>query len=692
MATTEIRNKYHVAINTVGYMLRGAPNKPAYTRSVVPSQVNRLAISDLAYSDFAGTGLFYLAQTDWSAGIKTESVWRDDAKFYYSTNIDAYSKQGAIQADLDLVLENTFTEDLYCGITATVSGNQDSFVGTYKASDNHVKIYRLQSPWTDIAGTTFSTNQSVVSCLIGHKNKLYAGTAGGGNTVVESYNGTTWTDHTAAIDTAMGWGVSILAGRSSCELGGVLYIAVDNYLNNASGIVSTADNGTTWVKEVSLGNSSPIVSMCGFLGKLYYLVYYSYTLELRCFDPATHTDISVNIFKNASANNAGMSNRYLEVMGGKLIITIPYLSIYEFDGTDLNRIFLRDDTKVAIGTEAYPSLIYGGMKRGERMYWNNLVYDGENFYNYKKVLGDSTSNLIFPIFTGITDNFYYQETLNSKKLYKDTSTYKPTLASNFLIFNEMSPIVSIDKLLYSVTAIFEKMVSGDQIKIEYSINNRATWVTVGILSLASEGSTNVKREFVIPNSVLFNKIWWKVSMANSGGASSPVLLDLIMAYRPMPSYKNQWQMRLNMSDGIKLLNRQNDSREGHDMHSQLWNEKLLKRQVKFQDVDYIECTVKTAMTKTQTSAKVTAIKKLPIQGRLRAVSGSVAEEMYYTSAKNNIIMGITRGVRGTTARDYPSGQVLDNGYNVYVSDITSTMNFTDEEKTESIAQVLLIEA
>ena len=55
-------------------------------------------------------------------------------------------------------------------------------------------------------------------------------------------------------------------------------------------------------------------------------------------------------------------------------------------------------------------------------------------------------------------------------------------------------------------------------------------------------------------------------------------------------------------------------------------------------------------------------------------------------------MGITRGVRGTTARDYPSGQVLDNGYNVYVSDITSTMNFTDEEKTESIAQVLLIEA
>ena len=68
---SDIRNKYHVAINSVGYMLRGAPNTPVYTRGVVPSTVNRLAVSDINYSDFSGQGIFYLAQTDWSAGIKS---------------------------------------------------------------------------------------------------------------------------------------------------------------------------------------------------------------------------------------------------------------------------------------------------------------------------------------------------------------------------------------------------------------------------------------------------------------------------------------------------------------------------------------------------------------------------------------------------------------------------------------------
>ncbi len=99
MAATGVRDKYHIAVNSKGYMLRGAPDRPAYQKSIVPSQIDRLAISDLAYSDFSGQGLFYLAQTDWSAGVKSEKTWRDDAKYWYSTNIDTYSEQGCIQLE-----------------------------------------------------------------------------------------------------------------------------------------------------------------------------------------------------------------------------------------------------------------------------------------------------------------------------------------------------------------------------------------------------------------------------------------------------------------------------------------------------------------------------------------------------------------------------------------------------------------
>jgi hypothetical protein len=70
----------------------------------------------------------------------------------------------------------------------------------------------------------------------------------------------------------------------------------------------------------------------------------------------------------------------------------------------------------------------------------------------------------------------------------------------------------------------------------------------------------------------------------------------------------------------------------------------------------------------------------------------VAEEMIYTSAQSKKILGITRAARGTKARAYLSGQVLKNDYDVYIEDISTQINFTDEKKTETIAQVLLIEA
>jgi len=690
---TDIRNKYHIAINTIGYILRGAPNSPAYTRSVIPSQVNRLAISDINYSDFAGTGLFYTAQTDWSGGIKSESVWRDDAKFYYSSNINAYSTAGELKVENELELDEEFSEDTYCGAAVTVGGTINSYVGTYKASDANIKIYKNSAgTWSDIASTTFHTNQNSAAYVMGHKDLLWVGTVGlGDDDVIESYDGSSWTDNSATILAALtGW-ASVKASRAAAEVGGILYAGVDDYLNNNCAIVSTDDAGTTWAVVKDFGYYAQIVAMTDYNSKLYYLLYdVSNRLCLRVYDPSSLTDIEVRSFSSQS-KSSGVWDKLLRVFNGKLVIT-TYTKIYEYDGSNLEEIFLIDPKKTEIGKEADSLLRYGCIEKDSKLYWGNLIYDGESFFNHKKPLGDGASDYLYPLFIDSANNIYYKYESSDTKLYKNASTYKATTAKNFLVFSEMSPVVSIDKLLYSITAIFEKMVSGDEIKIEYSINNRATWATAATLTYTTEGGTNTKREIIIPGNILFNKIWWRVSMANTGGATSPALLDLIMAYRPMPDYKNQWQVRLNMSDGVKLLNRQNDERDGADLSSQLWNEKLVKRKVKFQDIDYVECSLKTAMTKTQTSAMITSAKKLPVQGRIRSVSGNVAEEMYYTSAKADRIMGITRGARGTTARAYLSGQVLDNGYDVYVEDITTSLNFTDEEKTESIAQVLLIES
>ena len=692
---TDIKNKYHVALNGVGYMLKGAPDKPAYTRSVVPSQVNRLAISDLEYSDFAGTGLFYLAQTDWSAGIKNEQIWRDDGKYYYSTNLDTYSYNGEIKVEKELVLEKTFSTDAYCGTTASVNGVVNTYVGTYK--DTNIRIYkRVIGGWTGIDNSGFSTSQNAPAYIVGHKEKIWIGTVGGGNLdCVDSFDGTgSLVDHQPAIDTATGWNAK--ASRSACEVGGTLFVGVEDSLNGQCALVSTDDSGATWDLVKDFGFESSIVAMCDFNSKLYYIFYSSGFTYLRVYDPATFVDTLAYSFGNVGTMpNISVSDKLLKVFLGKLIITVN-TKIFEYDGNNMNEIWEQDTKKNTIGLEADSYVYYGCVEKDNKLFWGNLIYDGENFFNHKKLLGDDSSKCALPLCINSDGNIIYMSNIGYDEsiyvdVYSGSAIYKKTTAKNFIIFSEMAPVVSIDKLLYSVTAIFEKMVSGDEINIEYSINNRVTWTTAKNLTYASEG-TGVKREIIIPGSILFNKIWWRVSMANTNGTSSPVLLDLIMAYRPMPEYKNRWQMRLNFSDGVKLLNRQNDNREGYDMNSQLWNEKLIKRQIKFEDVDYIECTVNGALSKTTTSALITANRKLPLQGRIRAISGSVSEEMYYTTAKVDRIMGITRGARGTVARDYPSGQVLDNGYNVYVEDISTSLAFTDEEKTESIAQVLLIEA
>jgi len=253
----------------------------------------------------------------------------------------------------------------------------------------------------------------------------------------------------------------------------------------------------------------------------------------------------------------------------------------------------------------------------------------------------------------------------------------------------MSEISSIDKLLHSITIIFDKMATGQSIKLEYSIDGRATWVTVGTRTYSATDSATVK-EWRIPGSVIFNKIWWRISL--DGSATTPKVRDFIMAYKPMPDYKNRWNMRLNFSDNFRLLNGQNEQRTGSDLLGELWNQKVAKQKVLFEDIDYVECSLISGMTATATSALVNNTSRLPRQGRIRAVSGSVAEEMTYTSATPNKILGIGRGKRGTAARAYLTAQVLKNDYDVYIEDIKSEIGFIDEKKTESVAQVMLIES
>lgn len=691
---TGVREKYNVAINSKGYMLRGAPNNPAYRRDEVPTAVSRLALSDLQYSDFSGSGTFFTAQTDWSAGIKSDKVWKDDAKFYYSTNIDAYSEPGAFKLLKQLASNNAFSEDLLCGTYAEVNSVSNLYVGTGESSDSRPKIYKFASgSWSEIAGTAYGTSQNAMSQVLGHKNKLYGLSIGVGyGTIIQNWNGSSWSDLTAAVSAVVDGG-QISRTPCGCELAGTLYIACDDYANDKTFIVSTADGGSTWVKELYLQTNATITDMIGYAGKIYYLTVNGVISELRVFNPADNSDTSVQIFYNSSTPSYGMGGRLLFILRGKLIITIPGNEIYDFDGSTLKRIFVKDAAKNLIGREADFSLAYGGVLSENRIFWANLVYDGEAFFNFKKDSADLTSTFYVPLMINNSSAMYGYSDGTKNTLLADDTNYKGTLAKNFLVFSEMSPVVSIDKLLSNITIVFDALAANESIAAEYSINGMTSWTALTTMTSTTEGS-NTSRTFSISNpssSILYKKLFVRVKLASTT-TTTPVVRDVIVGYKPIPDYKNRWQLRLEMSNGVKLLNNQNEQRTGSDLLGGIWNEKATKQLVNFEDIDYVECALAANMAADAVSASVTHTRGFPSHGRIRAVSGGVAEEMIYTSAESNKILGISRGQRGTTARAYSSSQVLKNDYSVYIERMQSEINFTDETKTEHIATVVLLEA
>jgi hypothetical protein len=690
---TGIHNKYNIALNGAGYILQGSPDRPAYKRSVVASEVDRLSISDLAYSDFAGSGLFYIAQTDWSAGTKNEITWKDDGKFYYSKNIDVFSEQGAIKVVTDLTSEKDFTPGINCGIYEELGGASYHWVGT----EDEV-YYKYSGTWTAMADPGYPANY-IIAGLVKHKSFIWWATCAATYTVISAsnYNGSSIVDHSDPIETAMGYS-ALNIGSCIWSNDDNIFVGVADSTDEKFGICKSADGGSTWSSLINfVGNVTNPSSQGGnfiFDGisvgaDQYYLVVRSWGYELRVYNTTDSTDLLVYKFFMTGTNVTYKfrgSGKFLHYLNGKLIITIPNNEIHEYilSSGDMNTIWDNYGSKSSIGQG---DIQFGGTLHKGKVYWGGLVYDGTNLYNWK--YNDAESGFVYPKYSD-GSLIYYTDLVDNSILWKDnTSAYKDATDENYLIFNEMAPVASIDKLLYSVTLIFKQLAANESIKIVYSIDNMSNWVTVGTLTLATEG-TGVKKEIIIPGSIIFNKIWWKIFLLGTS-TTTPTVYDFIVAYKPMPYYKNEWWLRVNCSDGIKLLNHQSEEKSGLDLYAQLWNDKAKKQKMIFEDLDYVECALRSAMTSADVSAAVTNTNHFAKQGRIRVVSGNVAEEMYYTSATPNKILGISRAQRGTTARAYSSGAIIKNDFDVYIDDITTEAQFTDEKKLESSSLIHLIE-
>lgn len=692
MSYVETKAKFHVALDGVGLILQGAPDRLAYRSDQAPIYNQRFGEGDRSYTDFSFWWFF--AQTDWSGGLKDSVAWQDDAKFFYSTNIDAHSEIGAVKLLRRPVSDEDFSEDIISGINAEVAGTNYNFIGTTDDGSGNPKVYRANAgtgnTWTDISTTTIPTNQSSVSRILGRNGRIWVLTVGTGTTgVVWSYDGTTWRDNTDDINTDASLTNTPQASRCGVEYQGVLYVFTDNFTNDQFALVSTTaadpDVAGSWSLVLEKTNIGGLPIACaGYNGKIIYLLNFSGYTELWEHDISATTNTLLQTFKNTSISNFGMDNKLLVELNGKLLITVPSNEIWELNGTALTRVFIRDsfkrDTLASLGeTSAY--LGQGCVISDNKAWWGNLMYDGASFYNTFKDSADGGDTLVFPIFSDNSNRIWLTDSADDSILYvvdPASSTYKGSADENYLVFSNFDLVSGLDKLAYSVELGFKKFASGQSIDVEYTTDEltaSTTWTTLGTASSTLDGNSVTFKTFLFPVATTFRKIWFRVKL-NSGGTNTPTMTDFVMKYIPIPAYKKQWVMNVNCGDEVKMLDGSLVETTGRELKNRLERAWWTKSVLDFQDIDYATTLLDGALNNSATTVTVDSTYDFPEQGRLLIDD----EEMTYTGKTPTTFTGVSRGQRDTRAVAHLDNAVVNNAYKVIITELKSDIPITLQDK------------
>lgn len=693
MALIATKAKYHVALNGQGFILSGAPDRLAYKCEQAPVYNARFGEGDRSYTDFSFWWFF--AQTDWSGGIKDSISWADDARYYYSTNIDTWSDIGGIRLSRKPVSDEDFAEDIICGVTGELAGTTYNFIGGTDDGSSRPHVYRAPTgvgqSWTDLSTTTIDTNQNLVSQVLARNGRIWVFTVGVGTTdVVLSYDATTWRDQSADINTDATLTYAPEASRCGTEYQGVLYIFVENFTNDHHALVkSTVDDPVvsgaySLVFQRSNVSGSPIACK-GYNGKIIYVLSFTGYFELWEYDLTDSTNTLLQTFRGAAAWNLwGVGDKLLVEQNGKLIITVPPNEVWQLDGSVLTRIFTRDaykrDTLGNVGeTSAY--LARGAVFSDNKLWWGNLMYDGTRFHNTYQDSADGASTVVYPIFSDNADRIWNTDSADDSILYVTDFTgasYKGSADQNYLVFSNFDLVSGLDKLAYSVTLGFKKFASGQSIVVEYTtdeLNASTTWTTLGTASHTLDGASVTQRTFLFTVGTTFRKIWFRVKL-NGGGSDTPTLTDFVMQYYPVPVYKKLWNLNLNMGDEVKTLGGQLVPTTGRELKAILEKAWWTKSVLDYQDIDYATTQLNGALNNSATTITVDSTYDFPEQGNIRIES----EEITYTGKTPTTFTGCTRGARDTRADAHSDNEVVNNAYKVIITNLDCKIPIALQDK------------
>lgn len=697
MSFLAIKSKFHVALDGEGLILQGAPDRLAYQSGQAPVYGTRFASGDRSYNDLSAWWYFF--QTSWSAGFKDDVAWADDAKYYYSTNIDPFTTNGGLQLSSGLALENDFLDQIIVGSFETPVSTSYNYLGTDKTSSSAPIIFRAPaSPagtWTDIGGAFIPTTRTVMTEILAHKQKVYFTSIGSGATYIVGKcdeDGANPVDHSAAIATAC----DAITGTSSycaAEDGNTIWVSfmgtsAQNY------IAKSTDGGTTWTKVLSTGYEK-VLCILPISGDIYFLTLVANTLRFKFYSTADTTTTEIYKFPARSLvlGNAGStgtaSRRALQFFSNKVVVSKrDEVWEYTISTGAFTRVWVQDATKAAISStlaigdtvgNEVNGLQTGAVLHANRLYWINLIKDlSGNFFGGKRDTADSdTTYGLKPLHSNGTIMFWVDNS-DFTKLYKDNG-YKGSADKNYAVFSNFDNISGIDKLAYSATILFKPLITGQSIVVEYflgELTSSSSWTALGTASFALDAGTVREKTFYFGAAVIFKKIWFRVKL-NSGGSDTPIMTDFVMEYLPSPTFKKNWALNINCGDEVKRLDGRHVSTVGRELKSRLERAWWTKSLLDFQDLDYATTLLNGAISDaTAVTITVDDTYDFPEQGRIRIDD----EEITYTGKTPTTFTGCTRGARSTRAATHSDDAVVNNAYKVLITDLSSRIPIALEDK------------
>lgn len=668
MAGSGVRSRYHIAINQKGFMLRGAPGAPSYVKQDAPTllQLRRtfgqLGIEDFSADDLSGSGWAFFKQTDWSGGFQ-RIKFEDDASFRDGQGIDPVKEYGSV------TLGNDFT-----------SGVQISGSHKYGAHELHDASLLLGSIKAGAAKLFKITSGNVLSILSGMAgiSAVNSMSRFKGDTLV----GMTRTS--GSLKTLSKYNGSALSGFRSTNpiVRAVRGIGIRAYISEfvastSADMLSYATNLSAFTSAYSAGKNRKITQIRDLNGQPYFFVEDGRRVQMFRWDEITNKAFPIYSFDDLTAWGVTV-NPYLSLMIISGTTTGSRRTAYAFNGARIWQIFddqLRDSTY-----DFSKPFEYNGNLQTKGAQW-----DGQ--YWFPGLYGKFKGVQYTPFVNFAQKAYGYALSGNLALGYLDSTKYQ--VSGNVVGSSFGHSIGGIDKLVNSVTVNTKPLATGQTVEVFRSTDEGVSFTSVGKMQFSRDGA--IKDKILYFPSGFVTKLWNYKAVLVGPGTSSPTLLDVTHQYRPIPDTKRRWTVSVDAGDQISLLNRQIEQRDGKALIAELWTEKEAKRTVVYEDVDAFSAKIMSAMTSAATSARVNNTRFFPPKGRLRMMSAGVVEELTYTSANGGRIMGIARGQKGTKARAYISGQALDNYYNVMVTNIVQQINDTDQNTTESIAKVVLLE-